>query len=189
VIRFLSLSLLFHVLLLAPLYFLLKPRDEAAVAPTLLLSEGEAFVGKSPLSGPEPTPAPTPPSLTQAPAFTSAAEVAPVVSGSTGASLGTPDGEARLGEGVTLVYPAMSVRLGESGIVTVSVEVSATGQATGAKIIRSSGFSRLDQAALEVLSKAPFAPATKNGESIQSRKEITVNFQLNNTGAAAQIGR
>ncbi len=78
------------------------------------------------------------------------------------------------------VYPWMSRRKGEEGIVTLSVEVSISGQGEHIKIIQSSGYPRLDKAAIKALSDAHFSPALLREKPQVSTLIETFNFQLKN---------
>jgi protein TonB len=61
-------------------------------------------------------------------------------------------------------YPPISRRLGEQGTVVLQVLVDAKGRATDAKLIQSSGFPRLDQAALAGVKVGyRFVPGTLDG--------------------------
>lgn len=62
-------------------------------------------------------------------------------------------------------YPPVSRRLGEQGTVILQVLVDPSGRATDAKVVQSSGYPRLDQAALDgVKSNYRFAPGTVDGK-------------------------
>jgi periplasmic protein TonB len=64
-----------------------------------------------------------------------------------------------------LDYPAASRRLGEQGSVTLQVLVDARGVATAVKLVESSGFARLDEAALSgVKSNYRFVPGSVDGK-------------------------
>lgn len=61
-------------------------------------------------------------------------------------------------------YPLVSRRLGEQGSVVLQVMVGVDGKVTEAKIVQSSGFPRLDQAAVDgVKSNYRFHPGTSDG--------------------------
>jgi protein TonB len=61
-------------------------------------------------------------------------------------------------------YPPVSRRLGEQGTVVLEVLVGANGRATEAKVVQSSGFPRLDAAAIEgVKANYRFVPGTVDG--------------------------
>ncbi len=62
-------------------------------------------------------------------------------------------------------YPPVSRRLGEQGTVILAVTVEPNGRASDVKIVQSSGFPRLDQAAVEgVKANYRFAPGTLDGK-------------------------
>lgn len=184
--RFLTLSLLAHLLLLAPIYFLLRPAPEEDTG--LQLSKGEIFVGGNPNAEtmPENTSAPSPSPLNanSEPPTGSALGSLPA-NGQPQTANGTS--EAHLAHAITIAYPALSARLGEAGKVSVTLEVSETGQASNAKVVRSSGFYRLDQAALAGLADALYAPANRNGAPVPSQKEITVDFRLQPSGSPGSV--
>lgn len=76
-------------------------------------------------------------------------------------------------------YPSQSRRLGEEGKVTISILVQADNTVGDVKIVQSSGFERLDNAAADWYRKrGRFVAAVKDGHPIASWKTITVNFQL-----------
>ena len=61
------------------------------------------------------------------------------------------------------VMPTMSRRLGEYGTVRLSVLVGADGAAQKTQLHASSGYDRLDQAALQAVAQWRFAPGTRDG--------------------------
>jgi len=62
-------------------------------------------------------------------------------------------------------YPPVSRRLGEQGTVVLEVLVDANGRAVEATVMQSSGFARLDEAAVEgVKRNYRFAPGTVDGK-------------------------
>ena len=76
-------------------------------------------------------------------------------------------------------YPETSRRMGEEGVTVVRVLVTADGRAGEVELKRSSGFDRLDQAALRAVRKWRFVPATKNGEPTDAWLDQPVKFKLN----------
>jgi len=67
-----------------------------------------------------------------------------------------------------LEYPPTSRRLGEQGSVTLQVLVDTDGRVLDAKLVQSSGFERLDQAALDgVRGSYRFLPGTIDGKPQQ----------------------
>jgi protein TonB len=76
-------------------------------------------------------------------------------------------------------YPDQSRRLGEEGEVIISVLVGADGKVTDGKVEKSSGFERLDKAALDYyMRRGRFLPGTKDGQPIAAWKAIKVTFNL-----------
>src|SRR5450830_1037371 len=78
-----------------------------------------------------------------------------------------------------VAYPAVSRRAGEEGNVLLRVVVEKTGLPRSVEVVRSSGFPRLDQAAIEAYRKARFVPYMENGEPIEVVTTGTIRFQLN----------
>lgn len=75
-------------------------------------------------------------------------------------------------------YPLESRRRGEQGTVTVELEIDAEGRVAAARIARSSGYVRLDRAALVALRSWRFAPATRLGVAVALKLEQRVQFCL-----------
>lgn len=76
------------------------------------------------------------------------------------------------------VYPALSREAGETGRVLLRAEVSAEGRVQQLEIQDSSGFRRLDQAALNAVRHWRFQPATTNGQPIAGVALIPLRFTL-----------
>ena len=76
------------------------------------------------------------------------------------------------------VYPRISRRRGEEGTVTLSIDVSASGKAGNVSIVQSSGYRRLDEAALKAAQKTRFTPAKQFGHDINSTTELSFTFRL-----------
>src|SRR5690606_5908880 len=76
-------------------------------------------------------------------------------------------------------YPDQSRRLGEEGEVIISLLVGADGKITDGRIEKSSGYERLNKAALDYyMRRGRFLPATKAGQPIAAWKSIKVTFNL-----------
>lgn len=75
-------------------------------------------------------------------------------------------------------YPAMSRRLGEEGRVEVEVQVQADGLPSKVSLRRSSGYSRLDDAALEAIKRWKFIPAKRAGEPVAASVIVPMPFVL-----------
>ncbi|WP_083341041.1 energy transducer TonB [Chromobacterium amazonense] len=74
-------------------------------------------------------------------------------------------------------YPERSRQQGEEGVVLLKVRVGVNGRALAVELARSSGFRRLDQSALETVSRWRFAPAVRNGAAIESTLTVPIRFQ------------
>lgn len=77
-------------------------------------------------------------------------------------------------------YPRLSRRLNERGLVVVRVFVDADGLPRTVQIAQSSGFARLDEAALEGVRRARFRPYAENGRPSAGWARIPIPFELEN---------
>ena len=75
-------------------------------------------------------------------------------------------------------YPRISRRNGEQGTVIVRVFISTQGTPEKAEVRTSSGFARLDQAALEAVQRWRFVPGRRNGTPEAMWFNIPVRFVL-----------
>lgn len=75
-------------------------------------------------------------------------------------------------------YPALSRRLGEEGKLVLQVEMDATGRIDKAKVIQSSGYSRLDNAALSTVKTWRCRPAMRNGQPVPAIALQPFNFVI-----------
>jgi protein TonB len=76
-------------------------------------------------------------------------------------------------------YPAASVRFGEEGTVTLELRVARDGRVLDARVLRSSGFPRLDAAAIEEARRVWWLrPATEDGSTIEASYAVRVSFRL-----------
>ena len=78
------------------------------------------------------------------------------------------------------IYPALSKRLGEQGTVLLRVLITADGKAGAVEIKKSSGFERLDRAAIEAVKQWKFNPATLDGKPIDDWHLVSIPFKLEN---------
>ncbi|MDE0837632.1 MAG: TonB family protein [Kiritimatiellae bacterium] len=76
------------------------------------------------------------------------------------------------------VYPRVSRRRGEEGVVVASVDVDVSGRGSNPHLVRSSGHTRLDRAALKALENAHFTPASRRGHPYASTLTQTFTFRL-----------
>jgi periplasmic protein TonB len=75
-------------------------------------------------------------------------------------------------------YPPASRRANETGTVRLSFLVDANGKVIDAKVERSSGFRRLDDAARAALGLCRFRPATLDGAPVQAWASIEYVWKL-----------
>lgn len=76
-------------------------------------------------------------------------------------------------------YPSMSRRLGEQGRVILEVYILANGTVSEVKIKQSSGFSRLDNAAIQAVKKWRYQPARRGQQAIDFWYIQPLSFSLN----------
>jgi protein TonB len=75
-------------------------------------------------------------------------------------------------------YPALSRRLGETGKVVLRVSLDKAGNVAKASVDRSSGFPRLDEAALTAVRDWRCTPALRNGQAVEATALQPFNFVL-----------
>ena len=75
-------------------------------------------------------------------------------------------------------YPTESRRHRESGTVVLSVLLSADGTVADIGIARSSGFDRLDRAALNAVRRWRWSPTMRNGAAVMVRGTVEIPFVL-----------
>lgn len=76
-------------------------------------------------------------------------------------------------------YPSQSRRLGEEGQVTIAILVQADNSVGDVKVVQSSGFERLDEAAMEWYRKrGRFLAGMKDGKPLAAWKTLVVTFKL-----------
>lgn len=77
------------------------------------------------------------------------------------------------------VYPPASRRLDEHGAVRLKVLVDETGRPREVQVAKSSGFDRLDQAAVAAVRRWQFSPAMQESRAVTAWTQVNVVFQLN----------
>lgn len=75
-------------------------------------------------------------------------------------------------------YPDFARRQGWQGVVLVRVVVRPDGKVKAASLFRGSGYSVLDQAALEAVRRWLFQPKISGGLAVESTIEVPVTFSL-----------
>jgi periplasmic protein TonB len=76
------------------------------------------------------------------------------------------------------VYPAASRREGEEGAGLFRVLVDERGRPIDVQVMKSSGFPRLDEAAVVAIRKWTFSPAMQSGAAVKSWTRVSVAFRL-----------
>ncbi|MEZ5938783.1 MAG: energy transducer TonB [Hyphomonadaceae bacterium] len=72
-------------------------------------------------------------------------------------------------------YPSASIRANESGPMTLEVCVSSSGRVQSASVVKSTGYPRLDEAALKWMRQQRFTPARSNGVS-QAQCGVLIDY-------------
>jgi protein TonB len=78
-----------------------------------------------------------------------------------------------------IFYPRLSKDIGEQGIVGVQLFINENGEVRSVSVVKSSGFSRLDNAATQLASRIRFRPYLVNGVPSRVNAGISIKFQLN----------
>ncbi|QEI07271.1 energy transducer TonB [Pigmentiphaga aceris] len=130
----------------------------------------------------ETAPAPSPPPAAAAPPPSGAPTGAAAPAGPTGPP-GPPQPKMighidYLGAPPTPVFPSISRRMREEGVVVVRVQINTKGYVDQATIQKSSGYERLDESALQAVRRAAFKPYTENGVAYPALADIPFNFKL-----------
>ncbi|MBP0594923.1 energy transducer TonB [Paraburkholderia sp. LEh10] len=121
---------------------------------------------------------PTPPA---APAPTAPTAAAAPAAGKPTMALSAPKNVSHLDCSIAQPdYPAMSRRRGETGTAMVRFVVGLTGKIENIELKKSSGYERLDQAALEAMRSSSCKPYLENGEPIRAAYTQPFDFSLNN---------
>ncbi len=77
-------------------------------------------------------------------------------------------------------YPRLSRQLGEEGTALLKVQVGPNGRPLQIKLMSSTGYPRLDEAAEATVAQWRFVAATRNGQSITSWVLVPIKFRILN---------
>lgn len=148
--------------------------EKPAVDPVMVLPE-PAPVPVSEAKKPEatPEPQPEPPALPQPAAKPSASPMAPPTDEATVLNI-----SPKANFIIRPVYPLSARRRGEEGRVEVQVRVDARGNVTTAQVVRSSGYTSLDEAALRSVKRAHFSPARRGSTPVPATTKLAIIFRL-----------
>jgi protein TonB len=75
-------------------------------------------------------------------------------------------------------YPDSAQQNGEQGTIAIDVLVRASGRPSRVRVVQSSGFPDLDDAALEGVLNWRFVPATRGGDAVKDWTTVKVVYQL-----------
>ena len=78
-------------------------------------------------------------------------------------------------------YPAESIRAHETGRPTITICISAAGAIDSVQLTQSSGFPRLDQAAVGIGKEARFRPAMREGKPMPFCVPYRITFAIRNS--------
>ncbi|MBX9849339.1 MAG: energy transducer TonB [Rhodocyclaceae bacterium] len=84
-------------------------------------------------------------------------------------------------------YPKVSRALGEQGRVVLKVFVNKSGEASQVSLDQSSGYPRLDEAALAAVQKWRFVPAQRNGALVAAWVYVPLVFTIEKGAPPEQI--
>ena len=170
------------------------PRPVSRPAPPeptrTIVSESPKAAEDAPTAPPPPVPAPpaapvetlpapvavAPPAAAAAVAPAPAAAAAPA-----GPVTSAPRFDAAYLANPPPAYPMISRRLGEEGRVMLRVFVEADGRPSKVELRDSSGFGRLDDAALRAVRGWRFVPARRGDEAVAAWVLVPINFTLKNS--------
>lgn len=161
-----------------------------SVTVTLIDSVGESTVPLPPRSKPVVKIAHVAPKKTQAPVSARSEQAASPSPSAPGASVSADDVPGSSAS-ITLprfnaaylnnpapIYPPVARRMGEQGRVVLHVRVRADGTPVEVTIDRSSGSSRLDQAAIEAVRHWRFIPARRGEAPVEAPVLVPISFTL-----------
>ena len=105
--------------------------------------------------------------------------VTPAAAASSGQSNGLPQARIRASaQCVAPSYPRRSIMNNEQGVSQIELLIGEDGRVRESRVAQSSGFFRLDQAALQALSACEFEPERMNGEARQAWARIRYVWRL-----------
>lgn len=77
------------------------------------------------------------------------------------------------------IYPASARAKGETGLVKLSVLISASGAPQNVAVSASSGNAEMDESALKAVSQWKFSPALQGPQALASYYDVPVSFVIN----------
>jgi len=152
-----------------------KPKEEEPPPPPPKMElPPPPFVPPPEINIQTPPPAPTAPVATTTAPPAPTPVVAPPPAPPGPPKVGRPAGLGKIPNSDS-VYPPISKRLGEEGVVTLQLAVGADGRVADCRVAKSSGFDRLDNAACNAARSVPMVPAqSAEGQPMAG----SINFQM-----------
>ena len=157
------------------------PKPVSKTAPTPQRQEVVVAAAPLPLAIADPTPSPNAPSgvtTPQPPLPPITAPLAAIPVAATTQKVELPSSDAEYLHNPRPEYPRISKQRGEQGKVVVNVFIGTDGSAQKAEIKISSGFERLDQAALATVKAWRYAPGKRGGLPEAMWFAVPINFVL-----------
>lgn len=163
------------------------PPQLLTVAPAQKQSPAKA---QEPSKEPPKPPAAAPSSVNEAPSAASESSKSEAPSSSnnpkSSATTGIDSGPVELNQLIMVYrpdtevfYPRLSKDIGEQGVVGVRLFINESGEVKTVTVVQSSGYERLDKAALQLASRIRFKPYLINGTPSRVNAGISIKFQLN----------
>lgn len=95
------------------------------------------------------------------------------------ANQGNSQTKALISKNYAPEYPELAKELRQEGTVVLAAEVLTEGSVGAVKVIHSSGYKLLDDAAVDALKTWQYYPAQEKGQAVISWLEQPIRFQLN----------
>ena len=150
-----------------------KPKQVTQVAPTLLA------IADAPVAPNAPTVQPIAPPAPYVPTVAVAAVAAPTSPAPPAApKIVLPSSDADYLRNPKAKYPRTSLAMREEGTVLLEVLIDASGGLQDIKLKKSSGYDRLDSAALEVVRTWKFTPGILNGVPTAMSRIVPYKFKI-----------
>jgi periplasmic protein TonB len=128
------------------------------------------------------TPAPEARQVEAAPPIPVAPMAAPVLQTATASPapprVELPSSDANYLQNPKPVYPPLSKRMGEQGQVICSVLIGTDGLPVSARLVKSSGFDRLDEATLNAVMRWRYTPGKRNGMPAAMSFNVPITWVL-----------
>jgi protein TonB len=145
--------------------------------------KSEEMIAPKPEPAPTPKPvAPSPPARPRHSARSAAIARSSAPAGSSAGASGGSSGARTTGPGYLSnpkpPYPAESREAHEQGTVVLRVFVEPSGRPGSVTLARSSGYPRLDRAALEAVRRWRFKPVMRDGQAFGTTVDVPVRFTL-----------